>query len=235
MRRWFSASAPPPWPIPVPPTPLALPPVAPWFPEAPLRVDEFWGCPWPPALLFLYRVATSNKYCPKCSARVMAASFPLGSIRPCKRSQTESTSPVRNLADVPPTVAAFLLTCRKVRYALRRILRTIWMTTKHVMIFVSEAISLLSFSHLPNRISPVRPSEIDQLLAVTKGGAKSTNSLCTSMFTFISSLNLFFQVLAYLQAVGVALLFFPMKCKSSNKKINKINFKTYFILILIKK
>jgi len=55
-------------------------------------------------------VATSKRYCPKCSARVIAASFPLGSIRPCSRSQTERTSPLLSFADVPPTVAAVLET-----------------------------------------------------------------------------------------------------------------------------
>jgi hypothetical protein len=53
----------------------------------------------------------------------------------------------------------------------------IYITTKQVIILVIDAISLLSFSHLPNNISPVRPSIIDQLFAVTNGGAKSTKSL----------------------------------------------------------
>jgi len=57
-------------------------------------------------LLVLKRVATSKRYYPKCSASTIAASFPLGSISPCKRSQTESTSPDLSFADVPPTVAA---------------------------------------------------------------------------------------------------------------------------------
>jgi hypothetical protein len=62
------------------------------------------------ALLYLYLVATSNKYYPKCSARQIPASFPLGNINPWRRSHIERTSPVFSLAEVPPTVAAFLET-----------------------------------------------------------------------------------------------------------------------------
>ena len=51
-----------------------------------------------------------NKYCPKCSARQIAASFPLGSIKPCSKSHTERTSPDFNFAEVPPIEAAFLET-----------------------------------------------------------------------------------------------------------------------------
>jgi hypothetical protein len=61
-------------------------------------------------LLFLCLVATSNRYCPKCSARQVAASFPLGSISACRRSKTERTSPDLSLAEVPPIDAAFLET-----------------------------------------------------------------------------------------------------------------------------
>jgi len=76
-------------------------------------------------LLFLYLVATSKRYYPKCSARQIPASLPLGSMRPCKRSQMESTSPVFSLAEVPPTVAAFLDTYNMVFSALSLILRII--------------------------------------------------------------------------------------------------------------
>jgi len=162
------------------------------FALGPFNVDAPYGCaPWAPGLLFLYLVATSNRYWPKCSASVIAASFPLGSISPCKRSQTERTSPVLSLAEVPPTVAEFLETYKNVRWAFSLIFLTIWMTTKQVMIFVSDAISLLSFSHLPNNISPVRPSEMLQLFAVTKGGARSTKSLWTNIF-FLRNLFLRF-------------------------------------------
>jgi len=51
------------------------------------------------------------------------------------------------------------------------------MTTKAVIILVREAISRLSFSHFPKRISPVLPSHMAQLLAVTNGGARSTSNL----------------------------------------------------------
>lgn len=133
------------------------------------------------ALLYLYLVATSNKYYPKCSARQIPASFPLGSINPWSRSQIDKTSPVLSLADVPPTVAAFLETYSIVFSAFNLIFLMIYITTKQVIILVIDAISLQSFSHFPNNISPVRPSIIDQLFAVTNGGAKSTKSLCTSI------------------------------------------------------
>lgn len=131
----------------------------------------------PPCLLFLNLVATSKRYWPKCSARTTAASFPLGNISPWSKSHTDNTSPVLSLAEVPPTVAAFLEACSMVCYAFSLILRTICITTKAVIILVSDAISLRSFSHLPNRISPVLPSQMDQLLAVTNGGAKSTSKI----------------------------------------------------------
>ena len=133
-------------------------------------------------MLFLYLVATSKRYWPKCSARQIPASFPLGSISPWSKSQIDKTSPVFNFADVPPTVAAFFETYNIVFSALSLIFLMIWMTTKQVMIFVILAISLLSFSHFPNNISPVLPSIIDHDFAVTKGGARSTNNLWTSIF-----------------------------------------------------
>jgi hypothetical protein len=48
----------------------------------------------------------------------MPASFPLGSISPCNRSHILRTSPVFNLAEVPPTVAAFFETYNMVFSAL---------------------------------------------------------------------------------------------------------------------
>jgi hypothetical protein len=54
-------------------------------------------------------VATSNKYYPKCSARQIPASFPLGSIIPYISSFTESVSLANNSDVVPPRNGVVLL------------------------------------------------------------------------------------------------------------------------------
>jgi hypothetical protein len=102
---------------------------------------------------------------------------------PWSKSHTDNTSPDLSLAEVPPIVAAFFETYSIVFLEFNLIFLIIYTTTKDVMILVKEAISLLSFSHFPKRISPVLPSMMPQLFAVTKGGARSTNNLWTNIFT----------------------------------------------------
>jgi hypothetical protein len=71
----------------------------------------------------------------------MAASFPLGSIIPWSRSQSRYLSPASRQAEVPGTPAAALLTLIVKSSRLNLFFFASYITTRQVMIFVSEAIS----------------------------------------------------------------------------------------------
>jgi hypothetical protein len=77
---------------------------------------------------------------PPHSARASAASFPLGSINPCSRSISFIVSPYCSLAEVPCNPAAFWPMTVSVCFRSNLNISLIRSTSKHVMIFVREAI-----------------------------------------------------------------------------------------------
>ena len=111
----------------------------------------------------------SNKIYPKYSASYIAASFPLGNISPCSKSQTVSMSPGFSSAVVPDVSAAYseISIISFLSSILNRSMRL--RTTKHVMILVRLAISRLSLSSFPNNMESDLESYTIQLCALING------------------------------------------------------------------
>ena len=129
----------------------------------------------------------SNKIYPKYSASYIAASFPLGSIRPCNKSQTERMSPGFSSAVVPDVSAAYseISIISFLSSILNRSIRL--RTTKHVIILVKLAISRLSLSNFPNSIYSVFESYMIQLCALINGCGISSSSFVSWMSLIFSS------------------------------------------------
>ena len=114
---------------------------------------------------------------PKYSASKNPASFPLGSMSPCSRSQIAKWSPSRKLAEVPLTIEASSVTSIRVVLKFNEYRLHSFNTVIHTMILVKLAISLTSFSSLPKSRSPLVPFTTAQHRLVTKGGGISSNVL----------------------------------------------------------